>query len=97
MFVPNGNQPLKQAAATSVSDADIMPSTLLEFKQALLTRGVSATEIAWGDYKNNFKEIPPHTMERYLHHRKTLLHKDALALVLQECKAMIDHPFSLGE
>jgi hypothetical protein len=65
------------------------------FKERLIEGGVSGLEIAWGDYVEHFHEVPPHLRERYLHHRRRLLHRDALALSRSEHDAMEDHPFAI--
>jgi hypothetical protein len=69
-------------------------NALEAFKERLIAEGVSALEIAWGDYVEHFHEVPEHLRERYLHHRGRLLHRDALALSLLEQTAMENHPFA---
>ena len=64
------------------------------FKQRLIEQSVSALEIIWGNYLQYFHEVPPHLMDRYLHHRSTFLHRQALALARLEEAAMEDHPFA---
>ncbi len=88
-FAYNGNESLPKPANPTQELRDEE-----WFKRQLTERGVGKLEIIWGDYRAYFHEIPPHVMDRYLHHRPMLFHKQALELTLLEEKAMEDHPFA---
>lgn len=64
------------------------------FKGRLIEQRVSLFEIVWGNYLHYFHEVPPHLMDRYLHHRASFLHKKALSLTILEEQMMEEHPFA---
>lgn len=64
------------------------------FRDQLQERGVSRFEIVWGNYVEYFHQVPRHALNRYLHHRGSMLHKKALELALMEEEAMENHPFA---
>ena len=68
--------------------------TVAQFAQDLIEQGVCSLEIVWGNHKEYFAEVPPHLRGRYLRYRKTMLHRQALAVVLYEESVFADHPFS---
>ncbi len=65
-----------------------------QFAQDLIEQGVCHLEIVWGNYKEYFAEVPEHLRGRYLRYRKTMLHRQALAVVLYEESVFLAHPFS---
>lgn len=81
------------------NEASVVPEVLKSrdvewFKGRLLEQKVSMFEIVWGNYIQYFHEVPSHLMDRYLHHRSTFLHRQALSLALYEEKLMEEHPFA---
>ncbi len=90
-FALNGNEPITSPAQKEKKEE----FTLEWFKQQLIEAGVSALYITWGNYKEEFPEVPSHLMYSYLHHRKRVLHKQALARAEEEYLAMEAHPFAL--
>lgn len=93
-FVSNGNEPIGTADAKTAKPPE--PEWTLErFKNELIERGVGTLEIVWGNYIDYFNEIPKGLMNRYLHHRRTHLHKRALELSLFEQALEESHPFAM--
>lgn len=87
----NGNAPLDPPQTDAVQEE----CTLEWFKQRLIEAGVSGLHITWGNYREEFPEVPKHLMHAYLHHRRRLLHRQALALAKEGYAALEEHPFAL--
>lgn len=81
-FVSNGNEPLFK----DLKAVEAVPEVrdIEWFKQQLQSLGVGLLEIVWGNHVEQFHEIPPEVMDRYLKYRKNALHRKALELALQE-------------
>lgn len=89
-FVPRGNQSITQAVhmktACEVKD-------LVWFETQLVALGVCSLYIAWGNHAEDFLQIPVHLMDRYLQHRSTCFHAEALKRASVDCGAAIQHPW----
>ena len=88
----NGKEPITSPAPT---DAKKEEFTLEWFKQQLVEAGVSGLHIAWGNYKEEFPEVPSHLMYSYLHHRRRKLHRQALESAQHDHDIHEAHPFAL--
>lgn len=90
MYVQGDTQEVMSVAST----VEVVVRDVAWFKQELIEAGVCGLEIVWGDYKTYFLQVPAAYVDRYLKHRRTLLHKAALAVTLFESAQEDAHPFA---
>lgn len=91
-FVPKGNQNLLPKLRS-----EGMELCVDAFKAQLLERNVCTLYIAYGNHVQAFRQLldEPHLLQGYLHHRRTLLHDDAMTQARLEYEAMQAHPFAI--
>ena len=88
-FAIRANEPIFNDVGAQVSGvpegiAAQVPHDVEWFRQELELRGVKGFELICGDYKENFHQIPPELMDRYLELRPLKLHRTALETVLKD-------------
>ena len=90
-FVPNGNE--SPTPHFMVEDMVVTPTVL---RERLLEIGVCAVYIAQGNFMRDFYDLmhEPGLYTKYMHHRRRLLHQDALDQARFEARESAAHPFS---